>query len=178
MYSIESERIVYRQITQDDTDLILKWRNSDFVKKYHIYQKDISREEHLNYYHNQCETGNIIQFIMSTKNDNIPFGCVFLKNVKDSNSKAEYGIFIGYEEMMSNGLGSEACKRITEFAFEELNLHKVYLRVFENNERAIKSYKNAGYEIEGTFKDDEKINGEYVSVIFMGKINPKDWVNK
>lgn len=171
MYKLESKNIIYRQITEDDTDLILSWRNSDFVRQFHIYQSIITKEQHLNYYHNKCETGDIIQFIMINKSDNIPFGCVFLKNVKDENKKAEYGIFIGSEDYVGKNLGSEACKRITDFAFEELKLHKVFLRVFENNKRAIKSYINAGYEIEGTFKDDVIINDKYISVVFMGKIN-------
>lgn len=172
MYTFESENIIYRQITAEDTDMILKWRNSDFVRRYYIYQPIITKEEHLNYFRNKCETENILQFIMINKSDNTPFGCVYLKDVKDENQKAEYGIFIGDEKYVGKGLGSEACKTVTEFGFEELKLHKVYLRVIESNERAIGSYKNAGYEVEGTFKDDVIINGKFVSVVFMGKINP------
>jgi len=174
VYTLESRNIIYRQITEEDTDLILSWRNSDFVRQYYIYQPIITKEEHLNYYHNKCESGDIIQFIMSNKEDNTPFGCIYLKDVKDENNKAEYGVFIGDESYIGKGLGTEACMRITQFAFEELKLHKVYLRVIADNERAIKSYQKTGYRIEGNFEDDVIINGKYVSVVFMGIMNPKD----
>ena len=59
-------------------------------------------------------------------------------------------------------------------AFEQLGLHKVFLRVFADNLRAIKSYENAGFVKEACFKDDVKIDGKYYDMVFMAIINEKD----
>ena len=89
-----------------------------------------------------------------------------------NNKKAEYGIFIGEDSCRGKGFGSEAAKLIIEFAFKTLKLHKVFLRVFKENEAGIHSYKNAGFNIEGTFKDDICLGeNRYKDMIFMAIIH-------
>ena len=81
------------------------------------------------------------------------------------------GIFIGEEEALSKGYGSEAAELMIRYAFEELQLHKLYLRVLAGNERAKKSYEHAGFVQEGYFRDDVLLPGGYQDVIFMGILN-------
>ena len=57
------------------------------------------------------------------------------------------------------------------YGFEELGLHRIYLRAIEGNERAVKSYENAGFVKEGFLRDDVVIDGKYVSVTWMAAIN-------
>lgn len=177
MNIFESENIIYRLICEEDTDLILSWRNSDLVRKFFIYQPIITKEQHLLYYRDKCETGEVYQFVMINKENNIPFGCVYLKDIDKINKKCEYGIFIGSEKCLNKGLGTEACRTMKEFAFNELNLHKVYLRVIDSNARAIKSYQKAGFHVEGTFEDEVMINDKYVTLFFMAAINQERVLN-
>ena len=60
------------------------------------------------------------------------------------------------------------------YAFEELKLHRLFLRVYADNIRAINSYEKAGFVEEGRFCDDVYINGQFQDVIFMGMINPTE----
>lgn len=46
---LEGSQIYLRQITVEDTDIVLKWRNDPQVVKNFIYRKPISREEHLDW---------------------------------------------------------------------------------------------------------------------------------
>nr|MCR5420618.1 hypothetical protein [Lachnospiraceae bacterium] len=72
--NIESENLIYKFITEEDTDLILKWRNSYNVKKNFLYKKDITREDHLNWLKNKVDKGKVIQFIIIEKKTGIPIG--------------------------------------------------------------------------------------------------------
>ena len=45
MDKIYGERVYIRPITEEDTDLIIAWRNSDAVRPYFIYQKPFTRED-------------------------------------------------------------------------------------------------------------------------------------
>jgi len=53
------------------------------------------------------------------------------------------------------------------FAFDQLGLHRVWLRVFAENKRAIKAYKKAGFVQEGVTRDDEFFDGEFHDTIVM-----------
>ena len=77
---LEGSQIYLRQITVEDTDIVLKWRNDPQVVKNFIYRKPISREEHLDWIHNKVEKGLVIQFIVCDKENDKPLGCVYLQN--------------------------------------------------------------------------------------------------
>ena len=55
-----------------------------------------------------------------------------------------------------------------------MKLNRVFLRVFADNPRAIKSYENAGFKYEGTFRDDVIIDGTGYDMVFMG-ILKREW---
>ena len=61
---IEGERIYLRPITIEDTECVIRWRNDKKVVENFIYRKNISKEEHLNWFHNKVQTGDVIQFII------------------------------------------------------------------------------------------------------------------
>lgn len=171
MYRIESDRILFREMTAEDTDMVLTWRNSDLVRATFIYQPIITKEEHLSYIENKIKTGNVIQFVMVEKASDKPFGCVYLKDLNKEHSTAEFGIFIGDVNYIGKGFGTEAAITIKKFAFNEMKLHKVKLRVIDTNTRAIKSYQKAGFHVEGTLEDEVIINGKYITLFLMGAIN-------
>ena len=54
------------------------------------------------------------------------------------------------------------------YAFKDLNLHKVYLRVLESNLNAIKVYDTCGFVKEGKLRSQFWVNGKYENVLIMG----------
>ena len=48
------------------------------------------------------------------------------------------------------GLGTDALRVMTRYAFEELGLNKVELRVWADNPRAVHVYRRLGFALEGT----------------------------
>lgn len=172
MKVLECESKLYlRSIQESDTDNVLRWRNSQEVKQYFIYQANISKEEHLNWLEKKVKTGKVIQFIIVEKDTDFPIGSVYLQDVDRANNKAEYGIFIG-EKVKNRGYGTLVTRCVLKYAFEELNLHRVYLRVYEDNERAITCYEKAGFIREAMLRDDVYVNKQYRNIVLMGIINP------
>lgn len=172
MKTLECEGAIYlRPITVEDTDNILRWRNSDGVKKYFIYQDDITREEHLSWLEKQVKSGKAIQFIIVEKETERPVGSVYLRDVDRVHNKAEYGIFIGEEDAKGKGYGTVAAKRMISYAFEKEKIHRIYLRVYEDNLRAVSSYEKAGFRREGQLIDDVYVNGKYHNIVWMAIVN-------
>lgn len=174
MKIIESENLTYRKITVEDTEMVLKWRNSDAVRANFIYQPIITVEEHLQWLKNKVDRGKVIQFIMCEKTTGCPIGSVYLRDINYQTRKAEYGIFIGEESARGKGYGSEIARAMIRFSFENLSLHKLSLRVLEKNVQAIKSYESAGFKIEGKMIDEVFINQKYENLIFMAIISGEE----
>ena len=63
---------------------------------------------------------------------------------------------------------TEAVRLLLDFGFGELNLHRISLHVFEDNERARSVYRKAGFIEEGLLREAAFIDGRYRSVRVMG----------
>lgn len=163
--------IYLRLMTYADTDLIVNWRNSDGVRKNFIYQALFTREGHENWIRTMIDTGKVVQMIICEEETNRPVGSVYLRDIDMTHRKAEYGIFIGEEDARGKGYGSSAARLMIQYAFEEMNLHRLFLRVYAENIQAIRSYEKAGFVKEAHLRDDVCIQGKYHDIVLMGILN-------
>lgn len=169
---IDKEAGIYlRFMTYDDTDLIVNWRNTDDVRKNFIYQALFTRESHENWIRTKVETGDVVQMIICETGSDRPVGSVYVRDVDRTHHKAEYGIFIGEADARGKGYGTAAAKLMIRYCFEEMKLHRLFLRVYAENQQAIKSYEKAGFEREALLRDDVCINGNYRDIVLMGILN-------
>ena len=166
-----ANEIYLRPMTEDDTDLIVKWRNQDNVRSYFIYQADFTREGHLYWLHEVVQKGRAAQMMICETETDKPVGSVYIRDIDHTHHKGEYGIFIGEESARGKGIGTSAAKLMIEYGFKELGLHRIYLRVLAGNEQAVRSYEKAGFVKEGYLKNDAYINGKYVDIVWMAIVN-------
>ncbi len=92
------------------------------------------------------------------------------------NGNAELIIDIGETTMQNKGIGTEAITVILDYAFKELNLHRIYLNVFSFNERALGLYKKIGFVVEGKARESLFRNCSYYDIVQMG-ILQKEYLN-
>lgn len=171
-YKDEAAGIYLRPMAYEDTDCIVAWRNSDAVRSRFIYRETFTREGHEAWIKNMIETGRAVQFIICDCGTDEGLGSVYIRDVDRVHNKAEYGIFIGVETARGRGIGTAAAKLMLQYCFEEAGLHRVYLRVFPDNLRAIGSYEKAGFQREAYLRDDVCIDGVYRDMVLMAAIAP------
>lgn len=178
---IYGERIALRPMEERDTADIIRWRNTGFVRKNFIYQKPFTAETHHHWIETMVKTGKVVQFMICPYDTDTGLkiiqnavGSVYLRDIDETHHKAEYGIFIGEEEALSKGYGTEAAQLMLQYAFETLHLHKVMLRVLAENTQAQKSYEKAGFQQEAYLKDEVFLNGRFCDVILMACICDDD----
>ena len=169
--TITGEKVVLRPIEMEDTDDILRWRNSQNVRKNFIYQEEFTREIHENWMRTKVATGLVIQFIIIEKSTGRKIGSTYLKNIDSKNKNAEFGIFIGEEDSYGKGYGSETAILMKQFTFHDLKLHKLYLRAFRRNAGAVKSYEKAGFQLEGIAREQVRGNEKFEDLVFMAILN-------
>ena len=172
-YRNEGVGIYLRHITMEDTDLIIKWRNCDEVRTHFIYQELFTKEGHEKWIHSMIETGLAVQMIICKIEGDIPLGSVYIRDIDHHHRKGEYGIFIGETVARGQGIGTAAAELMIKYAFQELSLHRLFLRVHGDNIQAIRSYEKAGFIKEAYLRDDVYINGEYKDIVLMAILNEK-----
>lgn len=164
---IDENNIFLTPITYADTSDIVRWRNTPFVQQNFICQEPFTRNGHIHWMKTMVETGRVVQFIIWERTSNKKIGSVYLRDIDYLNKKAEFGIFIGEKEYLGKGYGKIATNLIVSYAFSQLNLNKIFLRLLSCNERAYKCYLNAGFVQEGFFRQDVIIHQQPYDIIFM-----------
>ena len=172
MAAVYEDDVIYlRNMTKDDTDLIVKWRNSEEVRSRFIYQALFTRQSHEKWIETMVNTGKVVQMIICLKDGDVPVGSVYIRDIDRHHNKAEYGIFIGEADARGRGVGTAAAKLMLRYCFEEEQLHRVYLRALSENGQAIRSYEKAGFRREGLLRDDVCIEGDYRDIVWMAAVN-------
>ena len=91
---------------------------------------------------------------MESSENNILYGMILdqkhIGNIKIgpinwNHMAADVGYFIGSRDAWGKGLATEAVRRVTEFAFEELKLNKCNAGVYSGNPGSIRVLEKAGY---------------------------------
>lgn len=168
---IIGENINLRALNNNDKQKILNWVNNPRLRKLTGGVFPISDIEHEKWFESRLIDPINKVFGIENKIDFTTIGIVGLKNVDFINSSSEVYIYIGDEKYWGKGYGTEALHKLVEFGINELNLHRIYLYVFDYNERAISSYEKLGFKIEGILRDSLYKGGKYHNKILMSLLS-------
>jgi RimJ/RimL family protein N-acetyltransferase len=116
-------------------------------------------------------------FAIRSTRDNQLLGDITLDVTLWNARDAFVGLGIGLREFWGKGYGTEAMQLALEYAFLELNLHRVSLNVFEYNPRAVRSYEKAGFRHEGRERQVMFREGKRWDILYMG-ITRAEWMEK
>jgi RimJ/RimL family protein N-acetyltransferase len=167
--SIKKRRISLGAFGSEEVERTLEWVNDDEVTRYTGTSSPISAVEHKAYWEREIKNQRRRTFAIMTS-DGRHIGNVGLRDIDWTARNAELYVYIGVAEYREKGYGSEAIEALVEFAFERLNLHRVFVRVFEYNERGMKSFKKCGFVEEGVLKEQVFRDGKYHDATVLGII--------
>ena len=166
------EHVYISPMNVEDAEKYTKWLNDPEIVKYlSVHNSMVSVLGEKDYLENASKK-EFHLCIVKCENDEL-IGNIALDEIDYKNGTAELGIFIGDVDNLGKGYGSEAIKLLTNYAFQELRLHSIYLRTLDTNERAQKSYKKCGFKEFGRRHESIYINGEYHDLVYMELINNK-----
>ncbi|WP_371362116.1 Spermidine N(1)-acetyltransferase [Sporomusa rhizae] len=164
----ENKNIKLRKLSTSDYATYHDWRNDIEVMKTTSPQLDIYTLEETEQFISMIASQSASKgYMIEHKETGKTVGIVSLINIDYKNRSAECIIDIGARDMWGKGIGTEAMSLILEFAFNELNLHRVYLKVFSFNERAIKLYEKMGFIHEGKFRQALYRTGKWHDIVIM-----------
>lgn len=167
---LESERLVFRPLSEEDIDDMLTWVNDPHIigniatfslnyftaaeERRYVKKMQDSDEDH-------------VFSIFDKKGDYI--GQIGIHQIYHRSRTGRLSVVIASKEDMGKGYGSEAIRRILDYAFasDGLNLHKVWLLVFESNERSYRTYERVGFVKEGVLREEYYHESHYHNMIRM-----------
>ncbi|MBK6695943.1 MAG: GNAT family N-acetyltransferase [Myxococcales bacterium] len=77
------------------------------------------------------------------------------------------------KDAQGHGYGRAAIEALLAVAWNELDLHKVWLIVRQDNRHAQAMYLTLGFNFEGLLKDEYRVQDRYFDMVRMGALRPR-----
>jgi len=117
---------------------------------------------------------DVWHFVICRTADGRPLGGIDLHDIQLVNGSASLGIAIGDPADTNQGYGSDALRALLGFGFGELRLERIWLDVYDYNERARRVYERVGFVLEGTLRHALWRDGAFRDVLRMAILR-EEW---
>lgn len=165
---LSGEKVILRGFEKEDIKYLYNWINNSEVTHYMFMGERPAIMERLteNWEKEVKSSSDIVFAIIERKHDRV-IGSAGLYSINCISRHAEFRIIIGEKDFWSKGIGSEVAIIVIEYAFNKLNLNKIWLGVNADNAGAVKSYEKAGFVREGILRQEIYRNGRYYDAVRM-----------
>jgi RimJ/RimL family protein N-acetyltransferase len=93
-----------------------------------------------------------LRWTVIAREDEANVGSTALFRIDHRDRHCWWSIALAPPSRWDRGYGTETCRLVTRFAFRQLGMEKVYLGVFEGNDRGRRAYERAGFRVEGVLR--------------------------
>jgi RimJ/RimL family protein N-acetyltransferase len=168
------ETTYLRPIEREDASTLLPWVNDPEVTRHLLLHRPISLKCEQDFIDGLYKSEQEVSLgIVVRETDRLIGGCA-LHRIDARSRTASLGIFLGAKDAWGHGHGAEATRLLVGYGFDTLNLHRVWLHVFEDNARAIRCYEKAGFVREGVLRQDHYRAGRYWNTVVMAILR-EEW---
>ncbi|MCA9870557.1 MAG: GNAT family N-acetyltransferase [Anaerolineae bacterium] len=162
---LQGKRVRLRATERDDLPLAVQYLNDPEVLMWFGQPAPLGMDDEIAWYERMRQDDGVINFAIEVEGRYVG-GCG-LTGINHVHRRAEIGIFVGDKSIWGRGVGSEAMALVMGYGFDYLNLHRIFLRVFAENTRAIHVYESLGFQHEGRFRDTEWRHGRWHDMLYM-----------
>ncbi len=167
---LTTERLYLRQITAADIYEVFRGlSHPEVIRHYGISFNTLeATQEQMDWYANMIKEDTGRCWAICSADNQVFYGVVTLVFWKKKHRKAETGYWI-FPEYWGKGIVSEALKKVLDYGFREMNLHRITAESDDDNAGSIGVLKKLGFAYEGTMKECEIKDGQFINLDIYAK---------
>ncbi len=168
---IQTPRLLLRQVIESDLENLFKGLSHPEVIKYYGVSFTTLEEtkEQLKFYKDLELDGTGIFWAVCSADNKTFYGVGGFNNLSKEHQKAEIGFWL-LPEFWGQGIMQEGMNAMCEYAFQEMNLHRIEGFVESENEICKKAISKVHFQYEGTMKECEIKNGKFISLDIFARL--------
>lgn len=160
---IETERLVLRQVTNNDAEDMLKYLSDQTVMEYYGLEPFKSIDdavEEILWYQSILEESTGIRWGITLKGQERVIGSCGFLNLAAQHYRSEIGFELS-KDYWGQGIASEALEVVIKFGFEHLNLQRIQALIEPQNISSQKLVERKGFIKEGLLRNYEFTCGKF-----------------
>ncbi|NLY10301.1 MAG: GNAT family N-acetyltransferase [Firmicutes bacterium] len=162
---LKGEKISLRPIQESDFEDLVAWSNDSEINSYSEGDYPLTLSECHQWLKRSKSNRYQERFAIELNKELI--GDIELDHITWRSGDAELRIRIGKKVLWDKGYGTDSVRTLLAFAFLNLNLSRVYLRVYADNHRAIRCYEKVGFKKEGRLRRSTENNEGFREILLM-----------
>jgi len=170
---IRGKRVILRPVEERDLPLLARWRNDPENRRFFFSPFLINPGGQKKWYEELLADRNRIILMIDTVKGNT-VGMIGLDKIDWRNQEAENGIFLLDPGERGQGYAEEAGVLMINYAFEELNLRRLYAVVYDFNRSVIEMARLFGFQQEGVLRQAAFAGGSFHDKVILGLLR-EEW---
>jgi RimJ/RimL family protein N-acetyltransferase len=166
--------IYLRPVEPEDARTMVVWFNDPEVTRFLLRYQPMTLAEEVEFLRRRAESPSDVVLGIVLRADDQLIGVCGLHQLDVRNRHASFGINLGDKSTWGKGYGTEATRLMVRHAFDTLNLHRVWLHVYEYNQRGVRAYEKVGFRLEGRLRQDTFREGKYWDTLVMAVLR-EEW---
>lgn len=165
-FMIAGEHVILRAFEREDAERSYRWMNDPNIVRTLKSRYPIAFQNEQEWVEHAIHAGTAERhFAIERKDDRSHIGNASIHDIDWVSRRASFGLFIGEPTAWNRGFGGDAIGTLVRFAFDEMNLAKLSIRVFEYNDRAKHVLETHGFVVEGLLKRDFYREGAFHDIV-------------
>jgi len=166
-------KLYIRRLEKTDLDRTWRWLNQPEIFQRIGVLAPISKSRQEAWFEQMDKQNDKFVFAICLSQGDEHIGNLSLDTIDYRHRTARLSIFIAESDQRGGGFGSRAIKLLLQYAFDFLNLNRVWCKVTDDADNLPAFYEKLGFQIEGKMRQHEFIDGKYVDKIILGILRGK-----
>jgi RimJ/RimL family protein N-acetyltransferase len=167
-FMIAGEHVILRAFEREDAERCYRWMNDPNIVRTLKARYPIAFQNEVEWLEGAMHASATERhFAIERKEDRMHIGNASLHDIDWVSRTAWFGLFIGEPAAWNRGFGSDAIRTLVRLAFDEMNLHKLRINVFDYNDRAQHILQGLGFVVEGKLERDFYREGTYHDLVIL-----------
>jgi diamine N-acetyltransferase len=162
---LQGQLVELRPIEKEDLPNYVVWFNDPDVVTYFGMHEPMSLMQEQRWYETQHENRDSRNYAVYYEGQHV--GGAGYAHLDHRERSDEVGLLIGRKDLWDRGLGGDVLRCLLRHGFEQLNLHRISLRVYAENQRAVHCYEKVGFQHEGRQRQASFRHGRYHDLLLM-----------
>jgi RimJ/RimL family protein N-acetyltransferase len=164
---LSGEKVSLRPFEEADIENTVKWLNN--IEHAVLIDRVLPAtiHERKEWFYTISKDKTAVTFAIVLNKNSTHIGNCGLINIDSRSRRGQLWIYLD-KQFIGKGLGKEAITLLLKYAFQYLNLNRIYLYVVSTNLRATKFYERCGFKREGTFRQHVFLKNKYEDAIWFG----------
>ncbi len=165
---LESDRLYLRPVEPEDLPAVMRWVNNPEVRGMIGEVRPTSRHDAEEWLKRVQEDRDRAWFVVVVKETGRVIGEAGLLRIFPAWRQTDMTVIIGDKEYWGQGYGTEAGRLVLDYAFGNLNMHRVSIGVVGWHEQALRFWEKLGFRREGVQREAYYYNHRYSDFVMMG----------